>query len=150
MEIIDYKPELAQHFDKINRDWIEKYFMIEDIDNKVLQNPEEQIISPGDAILFASEGDEILGTVALMMHSEEVIELTKMGVYESERNNGIGKLLLNAAQVKAKTMGFKTLILYSNRKLKNALHLYKKYGFKEIEIQDDHYNRCNIQMEMEL
>ena len=150
MDIIEFAPELARHFDRINRDWIEKYFVMEDRDDLVLRNPEEQIIDPGGAILFAKEGDEILGTVALMKHSKEVVELTKMGVYESARNGGIGKLLLAAVQEKAKSLGFKTLILYSNRKLENAIHLYRKNGFQEIDVADDHYDRCDIQMKMEL
>lgn len=150
MEIINYSPELADHFDAINRHWIVKYFVMEDRDNLVLKNPIEQIIDPGGVILFAREKDEILGTVALMKHSDEIIELTKMGVYESARNKGVGKLLMAAAQEKAKSLGFKTLVLYSNRKLENAIHLYRKYGFEEMALSGHHYDRCDIQMEMSL
>jgi len=150
MEIIDYSPELAHHFDAINRDWIMKYFTLEPIDDDVLTHPEERIINPGGAILFAKLHDKIVGTVALMKHSDETIELTKMGVYESARDKGIGKVLLQAAIEKARQMGFAKLILYSNRKLENAIHLYRKFGFTEFTEQDTHYARCDIMMEMPL
>jgi GNAT superfamily N-acetyltransferase len=150
MEIIDYHPELANHFDAINRAWIKAHFTVEPIDHDVLTHPEERIIQPGGAILFARIENEIVGTVALMKHGEETIELTKMGVYEAARNKGIGKILLQAAIQKARNMGFKRLILYSNRKLENAIHLYGKYGFTEFTEQNTHYVRCDIMMEMRL
>ncbi|MCP4459838.1 MAG: GNAT family N-acetyltransferase [Cytophagales bacterium] len=150
MQIINYATEHSHHFDQINRDWIEKYFVMEERDNSVLRNPEHKIINPGGAILFATEDGEILGTVALMKQSKEVIELTKMGVYEHARNKGIGKLLMKAAHQKAKNLGFKTLVLYSNKKLENAIHLYRNYGFIEVEIAEDYYDRCDIKMELSL
>lgn len=150
MEIIDYTPELAHHFDKINRAWIEKYFTVEPIDDDVLTHPEERIIRPGGGILFAKIKNEIVGTVALMKHTDDTIELTKMGVYEHARDKGIGKVLLQAAIEKARQMGFSKLILYSNRKLENAIHLYRKFGFTEFTEQDTHYARCDIMMEMRL
>ncbi len=150
MEIIDYTPELAHHFDAINRDWIKAYFTVEPIDHHVLTHPEERIIQPGGAILFAKINDEIVGTVALMKHTNDTIELTKMGVYQTARDKGIGKELLRAAIEKARNMGFKRLILYSNRKLENAIHLYRKYGFTEFTEQDTHYALCDIMMEMNL
>ena len=35
----------------------------------------------------------------------------------------------------AKNKKWSKLILYSNTKLKNSIHLYKKYGFKEIPLE---------------
>ena len=150
MQIIEYTPELGHHFDRINRDWIEKYFVIEDRDDVILKNPEEQIINNGGAILFVSENDQILGTVVLLKHTNKLVELTKMGVYEIARNKGTGKLLIESANKKAKQLGFKTIMLHSNRKLKNAIHLYEKCGFKEMEIDENDYARCDIQMERSL
>ncbi len=150
MKIINYKPDLAIHFEQINRDWIEKYFVVEPIDEQVITQPEKEIITKGGAVLFAVEGEDVLGTVALKKHTEQKIELTKMGVYEHARNRGIGKELIVAAIEKAKEMGFSELVLYSNRKLENAIHLYRKMGFTELACYDDLYERCDIQMEMSL
>ena len=150
MKIVEINPETSHHFDMINRQWITKYFSMEPIDEEVLTNPFEKIIHPGGTVLFATEGNEIIGTVALKKHSESIVELTKMGVYEHARNRGAGKILIQAAIDKAKDMGFTKVILYSNRKLENAIHLYRKLGFVEFSTCDQLYARCDIQMEKKL
>ena len=42
------------------------------------------------------------------------------------------------------------LILYSNTKLHPAIHLYKKYGFKEVPLANPESKRANIKMEINL
>jgi hypothetical protein len=32
VEVVRFQPELAIHFEALNRDWIEKYFVIEEAD----------------------------------------------------------------------------------------------------------------------
>ena len=49
---------------------------------------------------------------------------------------------------KAKELGMLKLILYSSTKLENAIHLYRKYGFKEIPLDNSEYKRSNIKMEI--
>lgn len=150
MKIVGFSQNLAPHFEAINKDWIERYFTLEPIDQLILGNPKEKIIDDGGAILFAVESDEVLGTVALKKHSEEVVELTKMGVYEKARNRGVGRKLILAVLEKAEDMGFKKIVLYSSRKLENAIHLYRKMGFQELSCYDDLYERCDIKMELSL
>lgn len=43
--------------------------------------------------------------------------------------------------------GAKRLFILSNSKLKPALHIYEKYGFKEIKLNDYGYARGNIAFE---
>ncbi len=43
--------------------------------------------------------------------------------------------------------GARRLLIYSNRKLKPALHIYEKYGFKEIPTDGAPYNRADIALE---
>lgn len=150
MEIVEYRPDFAHHFDEINRDWIEEYFGIESIDENILTNPETEILDKGGAILFAIEEKEVLGTVALKKIDDQSVELMKMGVYKKARNKGTGKLLISAAVEKARKLGYEKVILYSARKLENAIHLYRKAGFKELSCHDNLYERCDIQMEMSL
>ena len=46
---------------------------------------------------------------------------------------------------------FKGLMLYSNTKLKNAIYIYRKYGFVEIPVEENGpYKRGNIKMEYNL
>jgi hypothetical protein len=46
-------------------------------------------------------------------------------------------------------IGAKRLILYSDTKLSTALAVYRKLGFKEIELEKGEYERADIMMEYE-
>jgi N-acetylglutamate synthase-like GNAT family acetyltransferase len=147
LTILEYKPEYQPWFEKFNRDWIEKYFWMEPIDFAVLQNPEEHIIKKGGSILMASCDKEMAGTVALKYVEPGVYEFTKMAVDEKFRGQKIGLLLSEAAIIKARELGAKKIILYSNTVLAPAISLYRKLGFKEVPV-DAVYKRSDIKMEL--
>ena len=60
------------------------------------------------------------------------------------------KLQTKAASVTdmMKKLDAKKLALYSNTKLEPAIHLYKKYGFREVLLDNSEYERSNIKMEL--
>lgn len=149
LEIIDYRPEHQPWFEKFNREWIEEHFWMEHIDTAVLQNPEKYIIGKGGAILIATFNKEIAGTVGLKLNDDGSYEFTKMAVDKKFRGLKIGQALADATLQKAKQLGAKRIILYSNTKQVPAIALYRKLGF--IEIQNDGlYERGNIKMELTL
>lgn len=43
--------------------------------------------------------------------------------------------------------GAKKIVLYSNQTLKPALHIYKSFGFKEVDVDIDDYERAYFQAE---
>ena len=52
---------------------------------------------------------------------------------------------------RCRARGVRTLELYSNTRLDNALHLYRKYGFVEITLPTDCvYDSDNIRMQLAL
>jgi GNAT superfamily N-acetyltransferase len=145
--IVSYRPEYQPWFEKLNREWIEKYFWMEPIDFEVLQHPDIHILGQGGSILFAKVGNQIGGTVALKFVSPGVYEFTKMAVDEKFRGKKIGLALGNAAVAKAKQLGATKIILYSNRILAPAISLYGKMGFVEVPV-DAVYKRSDIKMEL--
>ena len=148
----NFKTEYSAIFYDLNIEWLEKYFCVEDYDREVLSKPEKYIIKKGGIILFAEFNNDIVGTVALMPTNNKcTFELTKMAVNPNYRNNKIGqKLLLKIISV-AKRMSLKKIILYSNKKLENAIHLYLKYNFIEITLEENcPYERANIKMELSI
>lgn len=149
IEILDYRPEYAVYFEKINKAWLEAYFTIEPIDKYVLENPQEAILDHGGAIFFAKSEKGISGAVALKYVEPGIYELTKMGVDPESRGQGIGNQLCAGALVKAKEMGATKVILYSNRVLANAIHIYTKLGFQEVALNTV-YQRSDIKMELSL
>jgi len=150
-EIIPFDPAYSADFKNLNLDWLNKYFRVEPHDDEILGNPEKHIIKPGGNIFFAKEGKSILGTVALMKIEDDVFELTKMAVTPQSQGKKIGQKLMDYTLEFAKKQGWKTLILYSNRKLESAIYIYKKYGFEEIPLEDNNpYGRGDIKMKLEL
>ncbi|WP_370515714.1 GNAT family N-acetyltransferase [Kangiella sp. HZ709] len=129
---------------------MEQYFEVETEDRKVLNDPNRYIIKPGGVILYAAYQGEIVGTCALKKHSQDIFELSKMGVKPQYQGLQIGKTLAKAIIQQARLLGCKRLFLDSNRKLETAIHLYRKLGFTEInKAKDDSpYQRCDITMEM--
>lgn len=149
LEIVEYESGHQRWFEKLNRQWIEQYFWIEPVDEEVLQYPEKNILAKGGAILMATSNGEVAGTVALKRVDSEMFEFTKMAVDEKYRGQKIGRALGQAAIKKAKELGAKKIILYSNTVLVPAIELYRKLGFSEVPV-DGPYKRSNIKMELKL
>ena len=150
IEIIDYSDDLKEAIKILNYEWLEKYFRVEDTDVQSLSNPREEIIDKGGFIFYAKLNGEIVGTASLLKKDENLFELGKMAVSEKAQGHKIGTLLLQHCLQVAKGKQIKTLILYSNTQLQSAIHLYRKYGFTEIEMDEGLYDRANIKMEKHL
>jgi len=151
MSIIPYHKQYAGVFKDLNIEWLETYFYVENYDLEVLSNPDTYIMDKGGHIFFSTENEKVTGTVALMQMEENVFELTKMAVHTTMRGKGIGQLLVEHCINFAKKNNLKKLILYSNTKLENAIYIYKKWGFQQIELEtNSSYERANIKMELVL
>ena len=149
--IIPYTRELSQNFRDLNLEWLEKYFYVEPHDKDLLERCEEMIIDKGGYIFFYQEEKKILGTFALIKIKNNVFELGKMAVTESDQGRGIGQKLLFFCLGFSKAKKWEKLVLYSNTKLKNSIFIYKKFGFKEVSLETENpYERGNIKMELML
>lgn len=146
-EIIDFSDELKDYIKTLNYEWLEKYFRIEEGDRISLSDPRKEIIDKGGFIFYAKLNGKIVGTASLLKKSESVFELGKMAVSGKAQGYGIGTILLEHCIRFAKELSSEKLILYSNRKLQSAIHLYQKYGFREIPLEQGLYERADIKME---
>jgi ribosomal protein S18 acetylase RimI-like enzyme len=147
VEIIPFTTALTEPIKTLNIEWLKKYFKVEPKDEIVLSNPQGEIIDKGGMIFYAKYNDEIIGTVSLIKIDETTFELSKMAVTDGVQGLGIGKKLMVHCMDIAEEKGIKKLILYSNRKLLPAIHLYEKFGFVEISLEDGVYERADIKME---
>jgi GNAT superfamily N-acetyltransferase len=151
MQIVPFDPALKDEFRRLNVAWLTRYFRVEPIDEQVLGNPEAEIIASGGEVLFARWNGLVVGTVALKSEQTGVFEVTKMAVDEPWQGRGFGRRLLEAAIHVARERGATNLILYSQRSLAAALHLYRRCGFVEIQLcGDQRYSRCDIKMQLAL
>lgn len=150
IQIVSYSQEFNFHFKRISQAWVEELFSLEPFDIAQFETPEETIIATGGTIIFAKLDDEIVGTVALYKSGEDTFEMIKMGVDPIAQGKGIGTLLAKTIIEHARVMGGKKLILYSNTKLKAALHIYNNLGFQSVTPETGKYERCDVKMEMNL
>ena len=152
LQIIPFKKPYSTDFYKLNKEWLETYFYVEPLDEDVLSQPEKYIINKGGFIFFAKLNDTIVGTYAFMpLKDIDGFELTKMAVLPEMRGQKIGHKLLEHAINFARENKFKSLLLYSNRSLENAIYLYKKIGFKEVKLEPNTpYKRADIKMEFNM
>ena len=148
INIINFQDNFEKDFYDLNIEWLEYFFQVEEYDYEVLSNSKKYIINKGGKIFFAESAGNIIGTVALMPTKNKLVfELTKMAVKPEYRNKGIGKKLLKKCIDYSKSNKYSSIILYSNKKLNNAIHLYRNFGFKEIKMEKKSpYLRANIKM----
>ena len=148
INIINFQDNFEKDFFDLNIEWLEYFFQVEEYDYEVLSNSKKYIINKGGKIFFAESAGNIIGTVALMPTKNKLVfELTKMAVKPDYRNKGIGKKLLKKCIDYSKSNNYSSIILYSNKKLNNAIHLYRNFGFKEIKMEKKSpYLRANIKM----
>jgi ribosomal protein S18 acetylase RimI-like enzyme len=150
IRIVDYEPRHQPYFEKFNREWIEELFEMEPVDEWVLTNPDKALIEPGGAILMAEYDGIPAGTVGLRKFDDEVFEFTKMAVDKSFRRRGIAEAISYASFEKARALGAKKVILYSNTRNAGAIKLYEKLGFRHLPVENDVYKRANVKMELVL
>jgi putative acetyltransferase len=149
--VVRYRAELRAAFEQLNRDWIERYFVLEDADRETFADPARSIVDRGGQIFFVIEKGEALGTCAVLRHSSAECEIAKMAVAPAARGRGLGDLLMTAAIDYAREIRATRIIIVSNTVLAPALQLYRKHGFLEVPLgSDERYQRANIRMERQL
>lgn len=149
--IIPFKKRFKKDFERLNVEWLEKYFEVEKEDERLLKHPEKEIITKGGEVFFALDNDEAVGTCAVLKISDSTYELTKMAVTEKAQGKQIGKKLALTTVGFAVEKGAEKLRLSTSVKLRAALGLYKTLGFKEIKSKvDERYKRELIHMELDL
>jgi len=80
VEIVDFRLEHAGAFRRLNLDWINHHWEVEDEDRLYLDHPHEKVLEPCGAILMALYDGEALGVVVLIPMGKGSYELAKMAV----------------------------------------------------------------------
>ena len=164
-----FSPRYAGAFREINLAWIRALFRVEAHDEETLSDPSALLRAGGQIFLAldascappaASEAQvnkddpAVLGVVALLRPSASGdargFEFAKMGVRESARGKGVGRLLGEAALAHARAQGATLVDILSNRRLGPALALYRSLGFAEQPLPPNDYERADIYLRLDL
>lgn len=148
---LDYQPD----FKRLNIEWIERYFRVEEHDLEQLDNPETYVLPNNGQIFLAQLANQTVGCIAMIntgltAEGELSYELAKMAVSPQAQGRGIGRSLCLAAIEYARQVGAKVVWLESNRILTPALTMYANVGFREVPRVPTPYDRADIRMEMRL
>ncbi|MCG8305898.1 MAG: GNAT family N-acetyltransferase [Cytophagales bacterium] len=77
--------------------------------------------------------NKLVGTVGLLKLNEDTCELRKMYLLREHRGKGLGKILMDKIIKIAKEKKYRKIELETASVLKEAIKLYEKYGFREME-----------------
>lgn len=99
--------------------------------------------------LLIDENENILGTVGLYPMNDGVVELRKMYFAPELRGHGWGKKTLTRMIERAGELGFTRIYLETASPLKEAIGLYKSFGFTET-CDGMHTDRCDQAFYLEL
>lgn len=148
MNVIQYQEKYKEAFIQFNTDWIiDNFGFLEEEDNETFSHIEESL-EKGAMIYFAVENENVLATcMTKPLDADGTWELCKLGSNKHLSHKGAGSAVFEAAMNWAVSHGAKKLFILSNSKLKAALHIYEKYGFHEIKLEDYEYVRGDIAFE---
>lgn len=154
-EVVPYQEPLREHFARLNLQWIQQHFRVEEADRAAFADPHAAFVAGGGQVFFALHGGQVLGTCAVRKESEETYELCKMAVDPGSRGLGLGDVLMRAVIRFAQEKGALRVYLVSNTKLAPAIRLYRKHGFQTVrqgrEVgQEAGYERADIEMVLTL
>ena len=93
----------------------------------------QELMPPSGLLIMARLQGRPIGCGALKFHKNEPAELKRMWIAESARGLGVGRRLLAELEGHARKAGVKVLRLETNRALHEAIHLYKRSGYIEVE-----------------
>lgn len=153
IKIVTFSERYREDFIRLNTEWIETYFRIEETDRRTFANIDSYILEGGGQIFLAVDEStgEAVGCCALINHPEKgAYELAKMAVSPKAQGQHIGHKLAGALIEYARKKGARRLFLEGNTKLEASIHLYRSLGFREVKLEGSSYERCNIIMEMML
>jgi carbonic anhydrase len=104
--------------------------------DRELSNPSTIYGTPEGVFLLAMCGNSLSGGVGfkrLTMFTAKTCEMKRLFVYEKFRGRGIGKRLVSENIRLAREFGFEMMVLDSLEYMREAIKLYKEFGFIEID-----------------
>ncbi|MFT5143143.1 MAG: putative acetyltransferase [Rhodothermales bacterium] len=150
VRIVAYEDRFANDFAHLNREWLDKHELYEEEDGVQLYSPRQTILEKGGEIYIALQGDQAVGTVALVRTSPSVFELVKLAVADQARGRGLGRQMTELAIARAKERGADRVVLLSSSKLTAAIGLYESIGFKHKALpKEQPYVSADVYMELD-
>lgn len=95
------------------------------------------LAEPAGLLLLAQIHDETIGCGALKFHGTGPAELKRMWVAAGARGLGVGRRILTELEHRARQRGITVIRLETNRRLTEAISLYRSAGYAEVPAFND-------------
>lgn len=115
-----------------DRQLIEDYFEDKTFQEELARLP-GPYAPPKGRLLLAHFNGQTAGCAALRAIDGRACEMKRMFVYPEFHGKGIGRALAEQLVQEAKDIGYRSMLLDTSFRQKEAQHLYKKIGFQPIE-----------------
>ena len=149
MKIVPYDPKYKADFVEMNRAWISEMFCLEPEDLAVMDNI-APALKRGAQIFFALDDDgQVMACCMIAPRADGDWEIEKFAARGMYTGTGAGSACLQACLDYAKSRRVSKVVIVSNRRCVQALHLYRKFGFVEIPVDREKfpYERADIAFE---
>ncbi|MDR1121075.1 MAG: GNAT family N-acetyltransferase [Dysgonamonadaceae bacterium] len=112
--------------------WLSQDLSFQNIDDELSTFP-EKYSEPEGTFLIAKENNEIVGCVGIKKLENGICEMKRLFVNDRYRGNGTAKKLVEMIIEEAKLKHYERMRLDTLDTMKEALNIYRKNGFYEIE-----------------
>lgn len=127
----------------------QKYLDIQHYDEE-LCHLETKYGTPDGRLYLAYCDEELAGCIGLRKIDVKNCEMKRLYVRPAFRGKGIGALLIETIIADAKEIGYSYMLLDTLPFLRSAIHMYRKFGFYEIESYNDSPMDTSIYMRLDL
>lgn len=102
----------------------------------------QELENENTTYIIAKENNDVIGFAGISICLDEAT-LNNIVVKKSHRNRGIGGELLESLIEICSDLNLKTFTLEVNTENEIAIHLYEKFGFKNLGIRKKYYNNSH-------
>jgi GNAT superfamily N-acetyltransferase len=92
----------------------------------------DEVAEGRGTFVIARKGHEPIGCGALRRIDDGVGEIKRMYVIPEERGRGVSRIVLEALEAAARTLGISRLLLETGNRSSEAIALYERSGFERI------------------
>jgi ribosomal protein S18 acetylase RimI-like enzyme len=118
--------------------------------HREIRDLKEEYTNNGGGILLCYEDGVPVGCVGLRRFKDDICEMKRLYLRNEFRGSGTGKMLATKIIEKAKELGYEKMRLDTIETMKEAISIYKKIGFKEIDAYRENPVPGVIYMEIDL
>lgn len=149
MKVVPYDKKYKEEFIAMNLEWITKMFRLEPEDLSVLNHVDSTVEAGGQIYFAIDDEDKVLACCMIAPLSNRQWEIEKFCAKGMYTGTGAGSACFMACLEYAKKQYAERVVIVTNTKCKQAIHLYQKFGFTEMPVDRRlfPYERANISFE---